>query len=166
MIKIKDKNKPQIPMLNIVLVYKFDYKNTNFEYEKLKVEKHLEHMQRELSYFLERELNHKFILGDITYEEGSVRVEAVLLGAWIFFAPILQGYITNQLPNIDEFFPKNRQEKVIDKKLQKECKSVETLTTEFVSRYEKGSAIKAQETVIETRKTVEICKSIKRVSKP
>ena len=148
-------------MVNIELVYEFDYRESSFEREKFKVEGHLKHMQRELSYFLERELNHTFILGDITYEEGSVRVATVLLATWGFFAPIFQGYITNQLPNLDDLLPKNRKEKVIDRKLQKECEVVETLITEFVSTYEKGSVLKAHKIKIETRKTVEICKSIK-----
>ncbi|EGU9031419.1 hypothetical protein GA076_24770 [Vibrio parahaemolyticus] len=152
--------KPDIRIIAFELIYEVDHLDFNFPGQRAIVQEHIRALKGRVSNSLMQELGYEFVLEDIEYTQGSVRVNGYILAAWIFVTPILQGYITNQLPNLSEYYPTNMSANESKRKFKQACRVIERVTTSTIIDFEKGSNVKSRKTVLEVRDTVEVCQDI------
>lgn len=156
--------KAKIALVEFSIYYVPNASKGNFFAEQKLVEKHFTILSQKLSARLTSEFRAEFTVGNVTYTEGSIKVNGVVLAAWMFITPIVQGYITNQMPGIDETF--KRDETTVVAEYSRTCETIETTLTQVIEEYERGTELKSQKTTITRREFREVCDDWMSQNKP
>jgi len=156
--KPQEEPKPEITLAYLSLYYVPEVKNTNFELEKQIVQNHVNIIAQKISARLTNELGGEIFIGEIEYAQGSIKVSCTVVAAWLFIAPIVQGYIIKQLPSTDSLFDETPVAEISEpEEYSRICRTIETVTKEVIEEYEKDTELKSKKTTVKTRKFEEVC---------
>jgi hypothetical protein len=129
-----------------------------FEDDRKVVENHFNILAQKISTNLTRTFGAEVYIGNIEYNEGSVKVSGRVLVAWLFITPIIQGYAVNQIPPLKSKFVAEAVSKEDSKKeYDITCKTVEKITIQTIEQHEKRSDLKSHKVTITTRDIEKVC---------
>ena len=158
---------PSLAVVEFTSIYEVKDSLGFFEMDKAIVENHFNALAIVISNNLTNQIGAQFSIGDIEYLEGSVVVNAKALAAWLFIVPIIQGYIVNQMPNINELFQNGTTNTVeANEKYGNTCKKIEEIIETTIYEYEKDKLIQSKKTTIKTLEINDVCNEMSQHQKP
>jgi len=135
----------------------------HFDNDKVLVENDVNNLTYKIASTLTHVIGEEFSVGYVEYSEGSVKVSGVILAAWMFITPIIQGYVAKELPGIGP--PPVETATSPGEIFANTCTRVETITTQVIEKHQVGNYLQLEKKTIQTKTIDEVCVEWKRKKK-